>query len=113
MFNIEGCKSEPVGGVARFITMVKHQISAADGANILVAFAGDAFSPAPLSHYTSGKEIPPVLNATGVTVACVGKFSKMFLWKCTFSKWHAHGAVDASPKEPFSGLSKNIILIHC
>lgn len=85
MYNIEVSKSEPIGGAARFITTVKDQIAAADGADTLVTFAGDAFSPAPLTYYTNGEEIPPVLNAAGVTVSCVGKSSKTFFFVEIFS----------------------------
>lgn len=74
MYNISAGKSDPVGGAARFITALNEQITAAEGSDTIVTFAGDAFSPAPLTPYTDGEEMPPVLNAAKVDVACVGMF---------------------------------------
>lgn len=37
-----------------------------------VVFSGDAFSPSPLTPHTQGAELPPVLNAVKVDVACAG-----------------------------------------
>lgn len=42
------------------------------GENPLIVFSGDAFNPSLLSTVTLGAQMPPVLNAIGVHVACVG-----------------------------------------
>lgn len=72
VYNIDTTVREPVGGAARFVTAVREAKEAAHPVESLVIFSGDAFSPAPLTGMTAGREIPPVLNAVGVDVACVG-----------------------------------------
>lgn len=71
MYNIDASRREPVGGAARFITAIRQAVTSYPGPS-LVLFSGDAFSPAPLTVLTAGSEIPPVLNATSVDVACIG-----------------------------------------
>lgn len=71
IYNIEQSVREPVGGAARFVTAIQNQIERHSGPTITL-FSGDAFSPSPLTPFTKGDEIPPVLNATRVDVACIG-----------------------------------------
>ncbi|CAN8073377.1 unnamed protein product [Agarophyton chilense] len=71
VYNVQQGVSEPVGGAARFVSAINTQIQRFDG-ECLVLFSGDAFSPAPLTSLTAGSEIPPVLNACRVDVACIG-----------------------------------------
>lgn len=66
---------EPVGGAARFVTAIQSEIKRHSGPT-LTLFSGDAFSPSPLTPFTNGDEIPPILNATCVDVACIGKLQR-------------------------------------
>lgn len=71
MYNIDEGSREPVGGAPRFVTAIRHAINTSP-VPTLVLFSGDAFSPAPLTPLTMGAEIPPILNATQIDVACIG-----------------------------------------
>lgn len=71
MYNINVAPCEPVGGAARFVTAVREAIRESP-VETLVLFSGDAFSPAPLTPLTEGSEMPPILNATLIDVACIG-----------------------------------------
>lgn len=62
---------EPAGGAARFVYAIRSVVTAYPGPS-LVIFSGDAFSPAPLTSITEGAELPPVLNACGIDIACIG-----------------------------------------
>lgn len=72
MYNIDVAQREPVGGAARFVTAVNEAVASHRG-ETMVLFSGDAFSPAPLTTITEGAEMPPILNATKIDVACIGK----------------------------------------
>lgn len=77
VYNIDEGDCEPIGGAARFVTAI-NQIKSQSPVDILVLFSGDAFSPAPLTATTMGAEMPPILNATNIDVACIGTLSKHF-----------------------------------
>jgi len=67
--------AEPVGGVARFQTIVKeYRVSPcyADQPSLLTLFSGDAFNPSLESSVTKGRHMVPFLNAVGTDLACVG-----------------------------------------
>ena len=67
--------AEPVGGVARFQTVVKeYRLSPcyADQPSLLTLFSGDAFNPSLESSVTKGRHMVPFLNAVGTDIACVG-----------------------------------------
>lgn len=72
VYNVAQGSSEPVGGAAGFVSAVQKELRIAN-TDTLVVFSGDAFSPAPLTNYTNGEEIPPVLNAAHVDIACIGR----------------------------------------
>ncbi|KAJ1657770.1 hypothetical protein IWQ61_002871 [Dispira simplex] len=72
---------EPVGGAARFVTLVNrlrrqptHQTaeSSLTSNSALVVFSGDAFNPSTESSFTRGKHMVPVLNALNLDAACYG-----------------------------------------
>lgn len=71
VYNIDVGHREPVGGAARFVTALRKAQSSYSGPSFVI-FSGDAFSPAPLTPHTQGAEMPPVLNALQVDVACAG-----------------------------------------
>lgn len=67
--------AEPVGGIARFQSLVNHYRSARqfkDQPVLLTLFSGDAFNPSLESSVTKGRHMVPILNGLGVDVACVG-----------------------------------------
>ena len=53
---------------ARFVSTVR---SFADR-EPLILFSGDCYSPSLMSVITKGSQMPPILNAIGVQVACFG-----------------------------------------
>ncbi|XP_072024736.1 uncharacterized protein [Amphiura filiformis] len=68
VYNIEERKQEPVGGAARFATVIKrfqHE-------NPLVFFSGDALNPSIMSSVTRGQQMLPVLNAMKINTAVFG-----------------------------------------
>eukprot|EP00171_Calliarthron_tuberculosum_P015494 IDg15494t1 len=75
VYNIAAGRHEPVGGASRFVTALRearNRVAESNSAmTTLTAFSGDAFSPSPLTERTDGAEIPPVLNAALVDVACI------------------------------------------
>ncbi|KAK6527814.1 hypothetical protein TWF694_004793 [Orbilia ellipsospora] len=75
VYNIGASSREPVGGAARFISLVKqyrHGEEFKDQPGLLVVFSGDAYNPSLESTVTKGKHMPPVLNAIGIDAACAG-----------------------------------------
>lgn len=66
--------SEPVGGVARFQSMINYYRDQSDHhlPTPLTFFSGDAFNPSIESTVTKGRHMVPFLNRIGTDVACVG-----------------------------------------
>lgn len=81
VYNLESGTREPVGGAARFASMVKAQTD-----DPFVVFAGDALNPSMASTFFKGKQMIPALNLLGTRVACVGNhdldFGKENLRQC-------------------------------
>src|SRR5438105_2456871 len=79
VYHIEAGSREPVGGVARFQTLVNHYRSDpkyADQPRLLTFFSGDAYNPSLESSVTKGRHMVPVLNGIKTDVACVGVRSR-------------------------------------
>jgi 5'-nucleotidase len=75
VYHIEAGSRDPVGGAARFQTLVDYYRSDAAFANspaLLTFFSGDAFNPSLESSVTKGRHMVPILNGIGTDVACVG-----------------------------------------
>ncbi|KAG5925500.1 hypothetical protein E4U53_003290 [Claviceps sorghi] len=75
VYHVDAASAEPVGGLARFITMCKEyqEGKAFEGQpKILTLFSGDAFNPSLESSVTKGRHMVPVLNAIKTDCACVG-----------------------------------------
>ena len=75
VYHIEAGSAEPVGGVARFQTVVNHYRSDpqyADQSKLITLFSGDAFNPSLESSVTKGRHMVPILNNIGTDAACVG-----------------------------------------
>lgn len=83
VYNITPSRLEPVGGASRFVTALRKARDKAAAYSYsmttLTVFSGDAFSPSPLTEHTYGAEIPPVLNASLVDVACIGSYISRLL----------------------------------
>lgn len=75
VYHIEGGSRDPVGGAARFVSLVSHYRSAPEFAGqpeLLTFFSGDAFNPSLESSVTKGRHMVPILNEIGTNVACLG-----------------------------------------
>ena len=75
VYHIEARSAEPVGGVARFQTVVNHYRSNPQYSGqpkLITFFSGDAYNPSLESSVTKGRHMVPILNNIGTDVACVG-----------------------------------------
>ncbi|KAI9737446.1 MAG: hypothetical protein M1834_009600 [Cirrosporium novae-zelandiae] len=75
VYHVEAGSAEPVGGVARFQSLINHYKADAKFAGqpeLLTFFSGDVFNPSLESSVTKGRHMVPVLNTIGTTIACVG-----------------------------------------
>merc|ERR1712007_368997 len=75
VYNVDPGKTEPVGGVARFVTKVR-QLRAESlvrgEPEAVTLFSGDVFNPSLTSTVTKGKHMVSALNAIGIQIACFG-----------------------------------------
>ena len=75
VYHVDASSAEPVGGIARFQTLVNHyrnDKSYEGQPELLTFFSGDAFNPSLESSVTKGAHMVPILNNVGTDVACVG-----------------------------------------
>ncbi|CAI6322068.1 unnamed protein product [Periconia digitata] len=75
VYHVDASSAEPVGGIARFQTLVNHyrnDKSFEGQPKLLTFFSGDAFNPSLESSVTKGAHMVPILNNVGTDVACVG-----------------------------------------
>ncbi|RMZ73794.1 5 -nucleotidase [Pyrenophora seminiperda CCB06] len=75
VYHVEAGSREPVGGYARFQTLVnyyRHDERFKGQTELLTFFSGDAFNPSIESSITKGSHMVPVLNNIGTDVSCVG-----------------------------------------
>ncbi|KAI0179424.1 Metallo-dependent phosphatase [Hypoxylon sp. FL1284] len=75
VYHVDQSSSEPVGGVARFMTLVKQyeEDERFKGQPKLVTlFSGDAFNPSLESSVTKGDHMIPLLNNIGTDAAAIG-----------------------------------------
>ncbi|GLB12163.1 hypothetical protein AtubIFM57258_009441 [Aspergillus tubingensis] len=75
VYHVEEGSAEPVGGVARFQSVVnyyRNDPSFSEQPNVLTFFSGDAYNPSLESTVTKGRHMVPFLNKAGTDVACVG-----------------------------------------
>lgn len=68
VYNLESGSREPVGGAARFLSVVASRSSESP----LVLFGGDALNPSMASIFFKGRQMIPALNLIGTRAACVG-----------------------------------------
>ncbi|KAI5856200.1 Metallo-dependent phosphatase [Durotheca rogersii] len=75
VYHLDPSSSEPVGGVARFMTLVKHYRDGEKFAglpDLVTLFSGDAFNPSLESSVTKGDHMVPLLNKIGTDAAALG-----------------------------------------
>ncbi|KAK0622056.1 Metallo-dependent phosphatase-like protein [Bombardia bombarda] len=80
VYHLDASSAEPVGGVARFVTLCNEYRSDSPGGvdrfpgqpELVTLFSGDAFNPSLESSVTKGAHMVPVLNKIGADCACVG-----------------------------------------
>ncbi|QPH05264.1 hypothetical protein C2857_002955 [Epichloe festucae Fl1] len=75
VYHVDAASAEPVGGLARFITLCKEYQEGKQyegQSKALTLFSGDAFNPSLESSVTKGRHMVPVLNAIKTDCACVG-----------------------------------------
>ncbi|KAI9764306.1 MAG: hypothetical protein M1840_008524 [Geoglossum simile] len=122
VYHIESGSRDPVGGAARFQSLVNHYRSDSSFAGkpaLLTFFSGDAFNPSLESSVTKGKHMIPVLNGIGTDVACVGNHDLDFgvtifrhlTSKCTFP-WLLGNVLDPALGTDVSlgGCAKTMVL---
>ncbi|KAK7947112.1 uncharacterized protein PG986_011433 [Apiospora aurea] len=75
VYHIDASSAEPVGGAARFITLMEHYRHADQfkgQPELITLFSGDAFNPSLESSITKGTHMHPILNNIGTNAAALG-----------------------------------------
>ncbi|KAK4161367.1 Metallo-dependent phosphatase-like protein [Cladorrhinum sp. PSN259] len=75
VYHLDSSSAEPVGGVARFISVVNEYRDSppyASQPNLITLFSGDVFNPSLESSITKGNHMVPLLNKIGTDCTCVG-----------------------------------------
>ncbi|KAK8071447.1 hypothetical protein PG997_011650 [Apiospora hydei] len=75
VYHIDASSAEPVGGAARFITLMEHYRHADQfkgQSDLITLFSGDAFNPSLESSITKGTHMHPILNNIGTNAAALG-----------------------------------------
>lgn len=75
VYHLDPSSAEPVGGAARFLTLVKEYQSGQEfqgQPELLTFFSGDVFNPSLESSITKGSHMVPILNSIGTACTCVG-----------------------------------------
>ncbi|KAF2800644.1 Metallo-dependent phosphatase [Melanomma pulvis-pyrius CBS 109.77] len=122
VYHIDASSAEPVGGIARFQTLVNYYRDDQrfkDQPKLLTFFSGDAFNPSLESSVTKGSHMVPILNGIGTDVACVGNHDLDFGVKqfrhltsqCTFP-WLLANVFDPALGEsvPLGNAKKTVLL---
>uniref|UniRef100_H2YPK9 Calcineurin-like phosphoesterase domain-containing protein n=1 Tax=Ciona savignyi TaxID=51511 RepID=H2YPK9_CIOSA len=120
VYEITQRKKEPVGGAARFATLIKRLVEETTrktGEKPLVVFSGDCLNPSTLSCATQGRHMIEILDTLGVDVAVFGNhefdFGVEHATTCVSkmsSKWLLGNVIDKLTQRNLGdGLSKLII----
>ncbi|KAL2104845.1 hypothetical protein VUR80DRAFT_9476 [Thermomyces stellatus] len=75
VYHIDPSSAEPVGGIGRFMTVVREYRDAErfrGQPELIPLFSGDSFNPSVESTVTKGSHMVPILNAIGTQCAAVG-----------------------------------------
>lgn len=96
VYNIDARTIEPVGGAARFTSLVNGYAQDKP----LVLFSGDCLNPSLLSAFTKGEQMVPILNGIGVRAAVAGN--------------HGALACHSDKSNPASTLGRSTrVQLHC
>ncbi|KAF2130271.1 5'-nucleotidase-like protein [Dothidotthia symphoricarpi CBS 119687] len=122
VYHVEAGSREPVGGYARFQTLVNYYRDDEkfhDQPNVVTFFSGDAFNPSIESAITKGSHMVPVLNNIGTDVSCIGNHDLDFgvnqyqhlTAKCNFP-WLLANVLDPALGEgvPLGNAKKTVML---
>ncbi|KAH9907054.1 Metallo-dependent phosphatase [Xylariomycetidae sp. FL2044] len=75
VYHVDQASAEPVGGAARFMSLVKHyreDEKFKGQPDLVTLFSGDAFNPSLESSVTKGTHMVPLLNGIGTDAAALG-----------------------------------------
>ncbi|KAK8092851.1 hypothetical protein PG999_014438 [Apiospora kogelbergensis] len=75
VYHIDASSAEPVGGAARFISLMehyRHDDKFKGQSDLITLFSGDAFNPSLESSITKGTHMVPILNNIGTDAAAIG-----------------------------------------
>ncbi|KAK6857355.1 5-nucleotidase [Apiospora arundinis] len=75
VYHIDASSAEPVGGAARFISLMehyRHDDKFKGQSDLITLFSGDAFNPSLESSITKGTHMVPILNNIGTDAASIG-----------------------------------------
>ncbi|KAK4225275.1 putative 5'-nucleotidase precursor [Podospora fimiseda] len=75
VYHLDPSSSEPVGGVARFVSLINHYRDSPEyksQPSLITLFSGDVFNPSLESSITKGNHMVPLLNKIGTDCSCVG-----------------------------------------
>ncbi|KAI1767117.1 Metallo-dependent phosphatase [Hypoxylon sp. FL1150] len=75
VYHVDPSSSEPVGGVSRFMSLIKHYEDDEQfkgQPDLVTLFSGDAFNPSLESSVTKGDHMIPLLNNIGTDAAAIG-----------------------------------------
>ncbi|KAF0455054.1 Metallo-dependent phosphatase [Gigaspora margarita] len=117
VYHLAPQKREPVGGAARFATVIKEFRESYGVESSCVFFSGDAFNPSVESSVSKGAHMVPALNAFGIDAACLGNHDFDFgvptlkeLVAISNFPWLLSNVVDSETDEPMAGSKKFVIL---
>ncbi|GBC00114.1 hypothetical protein RclHR1_03750013 [Rhizophagus clarus] len=106
-------KQEPVGGAARFATVIKEFRAKYGPDSSCVFFSGDLFNPSVESSVSKGRHMIPVINNLSVDVACMGNHDFDFgeptlkaLVRETNFPWLLSNVLDSESGNPFANGKK-------
>ncbi|KAF0488042.1 Metallo-dependent phosphatase [Gigaspora margarita] len=116
VYHLAPHKREPVGGAARFATVIKEFRESYGVESSCVFFSGDAFNPSVESSVSKGAHMVPALNAFGIDAACLGNHDFDFgvptlkrLVAMSNFPWLLSNVVDSETDGPVAG-KKFVIL---
>ncbi|KAI3326385.1 Metallo-dependent phosphatase [Xylariaceae sp. AK1471] len=75
VYHVDPSSSEPVGGVARFMSLIQHyheDVKFKGQPDLVTLFSGDAFNPSLESSVTKGDHMVPLMNNIGTDAAALG-----------------------------------------
>ena len=72
VYELESAEREPVGGAARFSTLIKMLEEDPSYARAMLICSGDFVGPSMISNVTKGRHMVDILNILGVDFGCIG-----------------------------------------